>query len=1381
MFPLALHLCGRPPSLVSVYMSLSSCVLSYYTNALSLSNIYVTQAFIKKKTNWIFPCVCPPPLYLLHIMKLSSYIEQIEWAYQSLICDATIAQGRHSYAFDYTPRRPSHIIPRERAYPRPPWLAPNYNPDASEISFSSKERLVLLAAFEASFQDTVTPLTPNMVPIIIDSGTSVSISPYATDFIGDIQPVQNVTLKGIAHGLRVAGIGTIQYKFLNDDGKEQTLTLRRCLHVPQCSVRLLCPQQIGAMTGCFGNGFNATHTRPTLTVHGKPTTLAYDTTSNLPLLFTAPGITTFERFHAKLSKLQTPPSPPSTDMLNLTKLQRRKLYLHECCAHKGFENLNRWIREGKFPGVDPSLTAVEDPQCITCNFGKARRKSHKSNIGHISAAHKHPSDGVSSDGMEAGTPGRPFTTKGQPSTMRFKYASFWIDHASSLVYATFHPTKAATELLKSKAKFEEWASRYNVSIKSIRADNGVNAAQAFKDSCTKHRQKLTFCGVGAHWQNGIAERFIGTITKRARTILLHAMHRWPSVIHEDLWPFAVRHAIAFHNASIRKGKTDCPFQAFTGEDLPDGVQDFRVFRSPVYVLKKELQDGNKLSKWTSRSWQGVYIGHLNCHLGSIPLIYNPTSTHISPQYHVIFDEFFQTVTDTPGKTLDDHLDTLFGTTANWSYKDAFSNDPYTFDTYWSDVHHPDLLPPTGRKRRRPAPSYRQHLSVTREPSRVSFRTSLATTSRGSTVDSTLEPQGTPLLNAQEKPSHLSTAHFSDHTIDPGIAQPDAHGASQGTAFHRADSVASIGTALYDAHEAAMHDAHEAAVHDTQEATPERRMPRRALPSAMRASPVTDSRGSTPPVIFPADLPAALQSFYESQGITASSDPGQPLSTSHASSPWRRQHNVTYMAKRIEDSFTSYKRRRLIDDSIYILTSSCEHLPLPSVDPTVLADSHPIFQASTDLNLGPRPSVLPPYAYAAVDNKADTLTQSQMLKDPDRAKFVASQQSEINGVLKMDVFKVLPMNTNPPAARLLSSIWSYRRKRSPVGTILKHKSRLCVAGSQQLFGRDFWETYAPVVSWSTVHLLLLLSTILGLETRHVDYTQAFPQAPLDDPVYMRMSQGWHVDASRNLAPHPDPTYNDTAHYIRLKRNLYGCCQADRNWFAHLTKGLLANGFRQSVHDPCLYLRSDCIMIVYTDDCLIFAREHSTIDTLIKSLASTYALEDQGTVNDYLGIRIVKNQETKEIVMTQPGLIESILQDLNLLHPNTHTKDTPAMGILHPDRQGHPREDTWNYCSLIGKLNYLAQKTCPDISFAVHQCARFSNSTTALHKLAVKRIGRYLLLTKDKGLIMSPHPDFQLDVYVDADFAGLWHRDHAELRECALSRTGFIITYCGCPIH
>lgn len=38
-----------------------------------------------------------------------------------------------------------------------------------------------------------------------------------------------------------------------------------------------------------------------------------------------------------------------------------------------------------------------------------------------------------------------------------------------------------------------------------------------------------------------------------------------------------------------------------------------------------------------------------------------------------------------------------------------------------------------------------------------------------------------------------------------------------------------------------------------------------------------------------------------------------------------------------------------------------------------------------------------------------------------------------------------------------------------------------------------------------------------------------------------------------------------------------------------------------------------------------------------------------------------------------------------------------------------------------------------------------------------------------------------MYIDTDFAGMWHQAHAELCDCALSWTGYIITYCGCPIH
>jgi hypothetical protein len=213
------------------------------------------------------------------------------------------------------------------------------------------------------------------------------------------------------------------------------MVLRDCLYVPQCVVCLICPRQIGAETKNPVDVFNATYINPILTVQGKQTTIKYDSLSNLPILFMAPGIESFTRY-AGLSSTSAPKSLPSHSqtLTNLNKQQRQKLYLHEVCAHEGFRNLNRWIRQGRFSGVNPSLAEVPDPSCTFCNFGKARKKCYKTHTGHISTGHTMPGQGVRSDGLEYGTPGRPFTTKGSPSKLCYNYVSFWVDHASTFVY-----------------------------------------------------------------------------------------------------------------------------------------------------------------------------------------------------------------------------------------------------------------------------------------------------------------------------------------------------------------------------------------------------------------------------------------------------------------------------------------------------------------------------------------------------------------------------------------------------------------------------------------------------------------------------------------------------------------------------------------------------------------------------------------------------------------------------------------------------------------------------------------------------------------------------------------------------------------------------------
>ena len=119
----------------------------------------------------------------------------------------------------------------------------------------------------------------------------------------------------------------------------------------------------------------------------------------------------------------------------------------------------------------------------------------------------------------------------------------------------------------------------------------------------------------------------------------------------------------------------------------------------------------------------------------------------------------------------------------------------------------------------------------------------------------------------------------------------------------------------------------------------------------------------------------------------------------------------------------------------------------------------------------------------------------MFKTVDKNAFIESQKTEIKGLRKFDVMDLHHISDLPPWALLLSSIWSYRRKWLPNGVLLKYKSKICVSSKEHSFGHDYWETYAPVASWVTIHMMLILSSLLNLKTCQVDYMQAFPKLAL----------------------------------------------------------------------------------------------------------------------------------------------------------------------------------------------------------------------------------------------------------------------------------------------
>jgi hypothetical protein len=178
-----------------------------------------------------------------------------------------------------------------------------------------------------------------------------------------------------------------------------------------------------------------------------------------------------------------------------------------------------------------------------------------------------------------------------------------------------------------------------------------------------------------------------------------------------------------------------------------------------------------------------------------------------------------------------------------------------------------------------------------------------------------------------------------------------------------------------------------------------------------------------------------------------------------------------------------------------------------------------------------------------------------------------------------------------------------------------------------------------------------------------------------------------------------------------------------------------------------------------------------------------LQEEEDVAGFLGVHIDRTAESgKAIILTQKGLIERIIDALDIF--DQPAVSTPAkVGVLPKDVNGDEPNGTFSYPSVIGMMLYLSSNSRPDITFAVSQCARFSQAPRRSHEEALQRIGRYLKGTRDKGLILHPAKDdetFSIDVYVDADFAGGWGYEDPHDPVCVKSRTGYVIEIMGCPV-
>lgn len=96
--------------------------------------------------------------------------------------------------------------------------------------------------------------------------------------------------------------------------------------------------------------------------------------------------------------------------------------------------------------------------------------------------------------------------KGKPTVKRYTAATIFVDHYSGLSFVYLQKTTNADEMMQAKDTFERFAASHDVKVLHCHAENGRFADNQLRKAVIERRQTLSFCGVNAHFQNGMAER-----------------------------------------------------------------------------------------------------------------------------------------------------------------------------------------------------------------------------------------------------------------------------------------------------------------------------------------------------------------------------------------------------------------------------------------------------------------------------------------------------------------------------------------------------------------------------------------------------------------------------------------------------------------------------------------------------------------------------------------------------------------------------------------------------------------------------------------------------------------------------------------------------------
>jgi hypothetical protein len=441
---------------------------------------------------------------------------------------------------------------------------------------------------------------------------------------------------------------------------------------------------------------------------------------------------------------------------------------------------------------------------------------------------------------------------------------------------------------------------------------------------------------------------------------------------------------------------------------------------------------------------------------------------------------------------------------------------------------------------------------------------------------------------------------------------------------------------------------------------------------------------------------------------------------------RRKKDKDKENMRDDVEFTSNDNKRKRSSSIPSLRSSSSRIRRPT-----------------------HPTLIDGISYSTSVILDEPLTYAEAMNNKDKDKWKAAIDDELKSHHKNNTWSIVH-RTNE--MNVIGSKWVFKIKRDNMGRPSKYKARLVAKGYNQQYGIDYTETFAPVLKYKSLRIMLALALFMDAIIEQLDVKTAFLNAKVNEVIHIEIPEGMHVNSDCVL---------------KLNRALYGIKQAPREWHAEINAYLLKMGYVSCRKDSCLYHKltktMNIILIgLFVDDITVLYVRADKNEWLNDkhALMKQYEMSDLGEIHHILGMKV--DRYSDKIIINQDVYIQDKLEEFrfdkarSVSIPGTITGTQTHTHMTDESLLPLSLQDVSLYRQMVGSLMYASISTRPDITHATNIVARHMSNPSQADMTKVRRIFKYLANARHHGLVYTSNQHHagvaKIHAYSDADWAG-----------------------------